>query len=335
MGSTGLSTQATIGKEASHGVVAAVLTRAFEIRSEGIEDAVERIESETLRAGKRLQSFWRPNRKGAEGDLEFELLNKGFAFVWEAIFGASTAAVTPGGATLAREISVQLGSMNGKSYSVQVGRPAVTGTVHPFTYLGGKVNEAELSLEVDELAVLTTTWDFQNGLTPSTPAAAGGPGPALAAPSYPTAGVPFDFIGAKIQVGGVDIDLTEVTMNVNNNLKTDRFFLRRSSLKKEQIEETEPRDITFEGNGEFEGLTAYNRFVNGTEAAITVSLRGDDIETGQPYEHLITGARVRFDGGTPTAEGADVLENGFEAKLLAPASGEALTVLTRSTDLTV
>lgn len=330
MAGTGLATQVTHGDETTYGTVATDITRAFEIRSEGIEDSIERIESESLRAGKRLQSWWTPNRKGAEGDVEYELLSKGYGVRFKHWLGTITT-TTPGGATLSRLHTGTLGNINGKSFTTQVGRPDVTGVVNPFTMLGGKVTEWELAVEVDGLVLLTETLDFQDVRTPSTPVT---PGPALAAPVYPSGVVPLDFTGALISVGGTPVDLTGITLSGSSNVKTDRYFLRRSSLKKEPIEDTAPREITAELNGEFEGLTAYNRFVNGTEAAIIASFRGPLIE-GALFAGLdVTLARVRWDGGTPTAGGPDILEMPQTCKVLAPASGEAVTFAYQSTDVT-
>lgn len=327
MAGTGLATQVTHGDESTYGTVASDITRAFEIRSEGIEDAVERIESESLRAGKRLQSWWTPNRKGAEGDVEYELVNKGFGVRFKHALGA-IAMTTPGGGTLSRLHTATLGNINGKSFTTQIGRPDVGGTVNPFTALGGKISEYELTAEVDGLVMWNETLDFQDVKTLSSPV----PGPALATPVYPASVVPLDFIGAKITVGGVDVDVNSFSLKGNNGLKTDRYFLRRSSLKKEPIEDTSPRELEVELGGEFEGLTAYNRFVLGTEAALVASFRGPLIE-GALYSGLdVTLARVRWDGGTPTAEGADVLEQTQTCKVLAPSSGEAVTFAYQSTD---
>lgn len=327
MAGTGLATQVTHGDETTYGTVATDITRAFEIRSEGIEDAIERLESESLRAGKRLQSYWKPNRKGAAGDVEYELLNKGFGVRFKHALG-NIVTTKPEGATNARLHTATLGNINGKSFTTQVGRPAVDGTVHPFTYLGGKIGSWELAVEIDALALWTETLDFQDGRTLSSSPA----GPALATPVYVASAEPLDFIGCKITVGGVDIDVTGFTLSGDSHLKTDRYFLRRSSLKKEPLEDTEPREITAELNGEFEGLTAYNRFVNGTEATLVASLRGPLIE-GAFYSGLdITLARLRWDGGTPTAGGPDILEQPQTCKVLQPAAGEAVTFAYQSTD---
>lgn len=330
MAGTGLATQVTHGEETTYGTVAADLTRAFEIRSEGVEDNIERIESESLRAGKRLQSWWTPNRKGAGGDLEYELVSKGFGVRFKHALGGTPVTTTPGGGTLSRLHTVNFGNINGKSFSTQIGRPDVTGTVNPFTHLGGKIAEYELAVEVDGLVLWTETVDYQDVRTPSSSPVAG---PALATPAYPSGIVPLDFIGAKITVGGVDVDVNSFTLSGSNELKLDRYFLRRSSLKKEPIEDTAPRDLTVELGGEFEGLTAYNRFVNGTEAALVASLRGPLIE-GALYAGLdVTLARLRWDGGTPTAGGPDVLEQPQNCKVLQPASGEAVTFAYQSTDV--
>lgn len=336
MAGTGLATQVTHGDESAYGTVAADLTRAYEIRSEGIEDAIERIESEALRAGRRITAGWKPNRKGAEGDIEYELGNKGFATRLKHAFGALAAPATPATAVLTRDHVATLGNINGKSFSTQIGRPDVTGTVQPFTAVGGKVAEYELACEVDGLVLWTETLDYQDLRTPSsTPT----PGPALAAPAYAAGLDQLDFTGALINVAGAPVDVTSFTFHGNNGLKTDRYFLRRSALKKEPVEDTSPRELTVELGGEFDGLTAYNRFVNGTEATLTANFRGSAIETvAGPltyyFEANVDFARLRWDGGTPTAGGADILEQPQTCKVLAPAAGEAVTFRYRTTDTT-
>lgn len=327
MAGTGLATQLSHGDETAYGTVATDLTKAFEIRSEGIEDSIERIESEALRAGRRLTGAWKPNRKGAEGDIEYELATKGFGVRFKHALGAIATATAAGG-TLTKEHTATLGNINGKSFSTQIGRPDVTGTVQPFTAIGGKIAEFEVACEVDGLVLYTETVDYQDVRTPSsTPT----PGPALAVPAYPTIET-LDFLGALVTVGGVNEDVNSVTWHGSNNLKTDRYFLRRSSLKKEPIEDTAAREHTLEFGEEFAGLTMYNRFVNGTEAAVTLSFRGSLIEGALFYGLDVTFPRVRWDGGSPTAGGADVIEQPAQAKVLAPAAGEAITAVYRTTD---
>lgn len=334
MGRTGLSTQLTQGEETAYGTPAADLTRAYEIRSEELEDAIERIESEALRAGRRVQQHWRPNRKGAEGAIEYEVANKGFGLPLKHGLGAiATTQPDATGAPTVRDHTATLGDLFGKSRTIQVGRPDVGGVVNPFTLLGGKVSEWEFSVEVDGLLTYSETLDFQDVRTPDTTPA----GPALAAAAYPADIVPLDFIGAQIQVAGVPVDLSSFSLSCSNNLKTDRYFLRNSSLKKEPLEDTEAREITGELGGEFENRVAYNRFVQGTEAALVALFEGATIAVvgGTTYRFgvQITCPRVRWDGGSPTAGGADVLEQPQEIKVLAPTDGSSpVSIRYRTTD---
>lgn len=332
MGNTGLSTQLTHGDETTYGTVAATLTRAWEIREENVEDAIDRIESQSLRAGKRLESYWKANRKGAGGEVQYELADRNFGVRFKHMLGGTPTVTTHAGGTLSKDIVTVLGPLNGKSFTTQIGRPDVTGTTNPFTCLGGKVASWQIAVELDGLVMLTETLDFQNQITPSTPAAGGGPGPALASASYPATPTLLDFIGAKLNVAGSAVDVTSLTLSGDNHSKLDRYFIRQSSLKKEPLEETEPREFGAEINGEFDGLTAYNRFVNGTEATLQAVFQGPIIEGAINSGLTIDFARVRWDAGTPNAQGADIIEQPQTCKVLAPSSGEAVTFTYVTTD---
>jgi hypothetical protein len=59
---------------------------------------------------------------------------------------------------------------------------------------------------------------------------------------------------------------------------------------------------------EFESLTQYNRYVNGTEASLAGTWQGSSIEGAFVYEVAVTMPAVRFDGITPNVGGPDILE---------------------------
>lgn len=169
-------------------------TRFLEIRSEQIKRAIERIESQTLRSGKRILQRWADNRKGASGSVNFELHNKGYGLVWKHILGGTPVITTPSGGTLSRKQVIPMGNLDGKSLTVQKGlRPAVAGAAQvPFSYVGGKIAEWEFSVDVDALALLSTTMDFQDeDLTQ-----------ALAAPSYAAGLKPFTYMNCQVYIGG-------------------------------------------------------------------------------------------------------------------------------------
>src|SRR6185437_9278628 len=58
----------------------------------------------------------------------------------------------------------QPGSLQGKSFTVQVGVPATDGTVEPKTHVGCKVESWEISVEVNQIAQLELTLDTRNEL---------------------------------------------------------------------------------------------------------------------------------------------------------------------------
>lgn len=311
MGRTGLSTQFHLAEESAYGTPATLSGgRSLEIREESLEDAIERIESEALRAGRSVQQHWRPNRKGGEGSVTFELANKGFGLLWKHCLGAIATAAA---GTLGQTHTATIGALAGKSLTTQVGRPDVAGVTQPFTLHGCKVAEWTIGNEVDGIATLELALDFEESDTVT----------ALATAAYPSGLELFDFIGATISVGGSAVAVADVSVSCANNLKTDRYFLRGSSLKKEPLEDTEAREITAELTGEFEGLTAYNRFVGGTEASFQATWVGSEFEAGQNYKIDITASRCRFDGTTPTAGGMDVLEQPQNIKILAPHDGSS------------
>ena len=88
----------------------------------------------------------------------------------------------------------------------------------------------------------------------------------------------------------------------------------------------------------FEDLTAYNRFVSGTEAALVAKFQGALIESVTPdyYYELEVTANVRFDGDTPEVSGPDELEQRLPYVCVDDGSGpdSAISVLYRTTDTT-
>lgn len=322
MGSkTGLAAQLGIGVESTWGTCVAP-TRYMEILNESLKLDIQRVESGGLRAGRRFTRAYHENRKGAGGSISLEVPTKGFGLIAKHILGA-VATTTPVGGTLSRDHTATPGDLDAKSFSVQVGRPDLGGTVRPFDYTGVKIMSAEFSNSVDQILTCSLTLDALNEATDQT----------LGTASYPTGLSQFFFAGAKLTLDGVDTDVKDFSCSISNGLKGDRYYLRDSTLKKEQIEDTAPRDVTGTVNLDFNGLTAYNRFLNATEAALVARWRNPvAIESGFYPEFEISLPRVRFDGETPNVAGADVLNLAVPFKALEPASGSTVSLRVRSDD---
>jgi hypothetical protein len=127
---------------------------------------------------------------GAKGAVEFELQNRQLGLLLQAMIG-STPTIAQQGATAAYLQTHVPGDTQGTSFAIQAGRPQVGGTIQQFNYNGCKVTEWELSLQRDQIAKLTVTWD---GWDENTTAA-------YAAPSY-VASTPLAFVDGAVLLGG-------------------------------------------------------------------------------------------------------------------------------------
>lgn len=319
---SGLAAQLGHVAESTYGTGVTV-TRFTEFVDESLKLESERMESTALRAGRRVQRLdrWAVNKKGVSGDITYEVASKGFGLLLKHALG-SLAITTPGGATTTRLHTVTLGDPWGLSMTVQVGRPDVGGTVQPFTYLGCKVTEWELSLEVDGPLMLKLTYDGRDEVT----------GTALATATYAASDELLWYTGATLTVGGSAVPVKKVMLKGTNGLKTDRYFINGSSLKSEPIA-GELSEITGEIECEFNGLTDYNRFVNGTTAALVFTAEGSTIETTHKFGLTSTLPAVRFDGDTPNVNGTDITMLSLPFKVLDNGTDPPVSLAYKTTDI--
>lgn len=320
---SGLAAQIGYGAESTYGT-GVTPSRFLDFNSESIKRESEPIESSGLRASKRVlrTNRWALNHKGVAGEVEHEVASNGFGLLFKHALGANTVA-TPGGATLARTHTCVLADPYGLSLTVQVGRPDVSGTVQPFTYLGCKVAEWELSCEVDGIVTWKHTLDGRDETT----------GTALATASYPTADELLVWTGCTVTVGGASFDAMSFNVKGSNGLKTDRHYLNGSGLKKEPVI-AEMTELSGELSGDFEGLTAYNRFVDGDTAEIVFTAEGSIIEGSTRYSVEVTLPACRFDGETPSVDGPDTLGQTLPFKVLDNGTDQPITLVYTTTDTT-
>lgn len=306
---------------------AVTVTRFFEFNEESMELDAQRIESAGLRAGTRsLRSDrFAINRKGAAGSVTMEVLSKGFGWWLKHLQGTvATGALVDSTYTHTGTV----GSLVGDSFTMQVGKPDTADTVRPFTYTGCKVPGWKLSCDVDGIALLEVDVDAKDEDTAV----------ALATASYPTAAELLTFVGGQLNVGGVATDIVDVTISVGNSLKTDRHYQRRSSLKKEQLENGW-REITADITVDFDSMAHYNRFASltatGALAAVDVGWRGPTLAGATTYPELkATLANARFDGSTPKVEGPDLIQQKITLKGLADSTNGAIKLDYVTTDAT-
>lgn len=229
------------------GTPAPAVTRFFEFNTEDIAETEGRTLSTGLRVGTYVDRADRftPYFEGAAGNVEMDVLTKGFGYFLKHMLGSvSTSAV-------ADSLYTHTGTMGdlwGDSFVMQVGRPLnPSGTVQPFTYLGGKVTDWELANAVNGNLVLTLGTDFAQVDTTA----------GLATASYPSAMEPLTWAGGVVSVGGATVDVTEITIKGENALKTDRRFIRGNTDKKQPT--SGRRSVEVALKLDFESMAMRNR----------------------------------------------------------------------------
>ena len=192
--------------------------------------------------------------------------------------------------------------------------------VHPFNYHGCRVNEWELAGKVGEIATLKASLLGEDESTDI----------ALAAASYPAAANLMTFVEGSLTVGGNPMDIKEFNIGGDNKLAGDRYFFG-SRLRKQALDNG-VREYTGELDTEFVDLTAYNRFVNGVEAALVLLFESATVISGALKFQTKVTANVRFDGETPKVSGAEALEQPLAFKCLGNTAATAITVDYQTTD---
>lgn len=270
--------------------------RFWEFVSEGIDIDIAKVEAPMIGAGRflrndRVKTFLR----GAGGPVDFIVLNKGFGLLFEHAIGQNT--ITGAGANKTHTIIPDANALAGKSLTLQVGRPDVSGTVRPFTFEGGKVKEWELKCDLDGPLHFTPNFDFENVLTAT----------ALASASYPATEEMFIFSEGALTIGGATVYAKSVSVKGNNNLEVGRRNL--GNVKREPVA-SNWFELTGTIDAEFEDLTAYAAWLAGTQAQLVLTFTSPTVipTTAAPYSLTVTIPKVEYTGETPKVGGPDIVK---------------------------
>ena len=297
-------------------------TRFLEFVEESLEYNIERVESPGLRSNNRVlrTDRYAPGQKRVEGSVTLEPSTKGYGLVLKHALGSASIA-TPSGATLARLHTHTLGDIFGTSLTVQVGRPDTSGTVQPFSFLGMRVDTLSLSNAVDELLVCEVGFVGQEQTTAQ----------ALATAVYPTTGSAaayeqFYWTQGVISVAGSPVAIvSDFQIEVNNTLKSDRYFLGGATMSEPIL--AGMTEITGSITAEFDSLTALNRFVNNDQVALSAKWTAATAIESTTFPYVeVTIPKVRFDSGSPTVGGPDVLTVELAFKALNDGTNAPITI---------
>lgn len=308
-----LDTAILFGKESTYGTPA-TLTTAYEGKADSWKREQEVMESTGFRAGMHTK---RDDRRkvvnmGGTGSLEFDIQNKGFGFLLQAMLGATTGPTQNASTDAYTQTHSTTADDPGDSYTVQVQRVASgSGLVKSFTHHGSTITGWSISQDVNGFAMASLTFDFEDVDTIT----------ADGTPSYPASTSPFDWTQCSVTVDGSSTLVTAFNVDAELGLKTDRRFLRGSELKKRPVRSSVP---TFSGSmsAEYEGTTLYDHWVAGDIVPIVATWTGSNIEGAYDYELKITMAACQLTGDSPEASlddlpsqpvTFDVLHNGSDA----------------------
>lgn len=311
---SGLAAQLGIKTETTWGTPVTV-DRFTPLVQESMTEQIARMESGGIIAGARVlrSAQWAAGDVEISGDLGFELYQQGAGLWFRHMFGGlATTGSNPYTHTFTP------GDLTDDHFTLQIGKPDVSGTVQPFTFAGCKVTEWELAAKAGELVTLGVSVVGKSLAT----------GTSLASASIASgAATPFTFKHASVTVGGSSANVKEISLKGNNGLVTDRRFIG-SELISEPLE-AELREYSGEATMEFESLTQMNYFRNATENALVLT-----ISAGASASVTVT-TNVRWDGSTPEVGGRGVVELKAPFKCVgASTDAGAITAVMVNTDST-
>lgn len=277
----GFSPETTIGTR----VVPATF---LEFVDESLAYRRNRIISQGLKAGRRTQGRWKQGTGWVDGGFNIELApqSTGKLFRW-----AMGAVATSGAGPYTHVFTP--GTLDDESLTIQVNRPDESGTNRPFDYVGCQCTDWSISARVNEFVMANFS---VYGMAEDT-------SQSLAAASYPATWSPFTYVSGSLQIAASAYEIDDITINGSNGLQTGRHRIRATTPERPvQSREAEFRSYGGTINSDMFSLAAYQRFVNGTEAAL--SLAFNDGANAQ----LTIAGNVRFDGETPNVRGPQMVK---------------------------
>jgi hypothetical protein len=287
-----------VGAESTWSTAVAPTAR-FECASENLKLEIERVESKALKSSRRYlsSSGWAAGTRSVSGDVELELPSNGAGLFVKNLLGAPTTSTPAGATTRRKHVFGATTLVDDQSLTFEIVRTDYAGTAHRFTYSGCVLDELTIGAKTGEFVTAQMAIDGKDEVV-----AANGAQSA----SYATS-TPLVFTGAAITVAGNSFAAKEFEVKLTSGRVNDRYTLG-STTKLKQVE-AGLREVTGSITCEWAGTTAYQRFVDGTAAAIVAKFEtATAIEGSAKGYFQITMPVCRFDGETPTG-GGELLEH--------------------------
>jgi hypothetical protein len=303
---SGIAGQIGLKSETSWGLAVTVDTFHPGLVSEAVKKNVTRIDSKGIRAGRRVNHTWKAGAHTIEGPVNLEVFNIPQATLLTHMFGTVTS--TNGGSGTIYTHTAVMGSLTGVSFTMQVGRPDIAGTVQPFTYAGCKLAGWTLACSAGEIPTLTLDITAKTEVTATS----------LASASYSSSARPFVFTEGALSIAGASVATVDsFSLACAMGLATTRHKIGSAAVAQQL--ESGMREVTGTIATDFESLTAYNRFVDAGEAALVLSFT----ESAASTNSFTITMNVRFDGETPALSGIETLKQNLPFKVTSTTSDTA------------
>lgn len=376
----GLSAQFGIVTEVTNGLQLPV-TRFVDFNSETLTMGKNPVQGQGLRGpssgsgggpGAGIGLFERASRRvigswDAKGGVNLDVPFQGLGLYLQHLMGAFTPGATGGtsnplvvqqGATTAYLQTYAPGSLAGKTFCAQVGKPDSTGTVRPYTYPGCKFTDWEVIFDLNQFTKLQLGIDAWQELTPDNPQGTTA-GQALSSAVYTASQQFFHFRQALIYNGGSLATSGGVTtlstptaagrvlkgnIKVTNPFDTSRFFVAGTAgtggsgvagVKSEQLENNF-RLIEGSLDVEFFSLAAYyDTAAADTSFSLWLEFVGPIIASSFAYTFAILIPYCKFDAPfTPQVGGPGILQHTLPFKGLDDEVNNQIQLQYMSTDTT-
>lgn len=288
-------------------------TRWLPFLSDKVKGSKKTVQSQALHGGLyELGSRRRLVFHEAKGAIELDVQDRQLGLILKNMLGG-TPLVTQIGSTAAWIQTHTPGDLQGLSLSFQSGRPAVNGTITPFSYNGCKVTDWELSVAAAAIAKLAVTVDGWDESVSQT----------YTAPSFITSH-PLAWVDATLLLGGTattTAGITTVASGVaplgtvksvsikgQNVVATDRQQIG-SLVKREQLANNF-RKYSGSIQVEFANLTdMYNAYYADTPLTLQLNMVGPLIPTSATNASLnVVIPQIYFNGEPPETDGPGILE---------------------------
>lgn len=303
-------------------------TRFFEFTSETLNRNKRSITSSNIRArsSRGLQRSARRVVTGRDGTgrVNMDAGPDGLGLWLLHMLGAvATTQPDAMGAPTAYQHVFTLGSLQGKSLTIQKGVEREDETVIPYSFVGSKVTGWEFGIDVDGFLTLGVDIDARDVLTNQ----------ALVPATFADGNL-FHFMQAALRLDGALVaDVRGATVSGTNPMRTDRYYLGSAGIKAQQKTQGDPTV-----GGQFQAdfvdeatlVEAYH-----TDAALSLELEfvGANIAAAQDERLRIAIDDIRLDGETPKVSGPEMptLTIPFTG-LDGPAAGSGLEITLVNTD---